>query len=131
MKKKPVLYLVTFLSGVLIAMMLFLSAGGEYSNQKPEALEGAKMYYFYADWCPHCQKVKPYVTEMAKSYDIVFCNLTAGENTLSQECLEIAKQVRIPGVPTILAVKDNKGYLFVGEDQILNLTRAAGIEVKE
>lgn len=147
MMKKAVAYSLFFLVGIALALSINYyenaSTDENYLNSETmntstnekalevkNLLENSRIYYFYADWCPHCQKVKPYVTEMSKEYSITFCNLTAGENTLSDECRAIASQVNIQGIPTMLIISNGTGYMVVGEDQILELARYAGIEVK-
>lgn len=78
------------IAGVLVALVVThgLERGIAAYIFQAECGSIGELYFFYADWCPHCQSVKPYVEEAAKKVSIKFCNV----DKLSTECEEIAKK---------------------------------------
>jgi cytochrome c biogenesis protein CcdA/glutaredoxin len=61
--------------------------------------------YFYADWCPHCQKVNAYFTEQGfyEKYDIQKLNFDESENkALLQKIFTFANYKGSQGIPAII-----------------------------
>ena len=47
-----------------ITVLAFLSIYAVYTNEGFQSGDGANFYMVYADWCPHCQAVKPMMTQL-------------------------------------------------------------------
>ena len=75
--------------------------------------------YFYADWCPHCQKVNAYFTQQGfyEKYDIQKMNFDDPQNkVLLAEIFKAEKQTQGAGIPAIII--DNK--LLIGDQPIID-----------
>lgn len=71
----------------------------------------SQLYFFYADWCPHCKRAKPEWEKIVKNYD----NKDFGKyklKTIEVDCSEgdspLIQQYGIDGYPTIIMVNNNK-----------------------
>jgi len=71
----------------------------------------SQLYFFHADWCPHCKRAKPEWDNIVKNYD----NKDFGKyklKTIEVDCSEgddpLIQQYSIDGYPTILMIKDDK-----------------------
>jgi thiol-disulfide isomerase/thioredoxin len=83
--------------------------GSDISNDN-DRRKGAKIIFFFADWCPHCTKAKPQWEKFVPKIDsavygkyVVQANnvdCTDGTNSMIQ-------QYNIDGYPTVLIVKDD------------------------
>ncbi len=97
----------------------------EYVNsnntENPEPSD-AVLYFFYADWCPHCTRAKeaggPWHTFKSRhpdgrviknntTIDIKEVDCTDGETNKS-----MLKEYNVKGYPTILIVKNGNHYLY-------------------
>jgi protein disulfide-isomerase len=82
----------------------------DISNDNTRSSE-SKMYFFYADWCPHCKSAKPEWDKFHKqfnnkqigTYNIVPVGVdcSEGENPLIQE-------YGVDGYPTVILVKGDQ-----------------------
>jgi thiol-disulfide isomerase/thioredoxin len=105
-----------FIILILIIMLLFNMCS--YSNKKYKNIKKNKTNYkdvivFYlADWCPHCQKIKPFIKETSKQSNVKFIIINA--NDLTEDDKEI-----IRAFPTALRKSDNK--IAEGEIEIKKL----------
>lgn len=86
-------------------------------NQTNASSVDAKIYFFYMDSCPHCQRVKPAVEELAKEYNVTFCDM----NNLSDECEKVAIALRVTRVPTVVILQPTGYEIIAGEGSVLNL----------
>lgn len=102
-----------------------------------------EIYFFFADWCPHCKTAKPewdafkrknngtvvsgYLVECID----VNCTEDSGENTVTKRKNEIVTPVHVTdlirkynvnGYPTIKMVKDDKVYEYEAKVSERNLT---------
>lgn len=71
------------------------------------------LFFFYVDWCNHCQKSKPIWEQiknnsMFNQFNINFAEID-GENKLNSRLLE---NYNITEYPTIVLAKKNKKYIF-------------------
>ena len=71
----------------------------------------SQLYFFHADWCPHCKRAKPEWDNIVKNYD----DKDFGKyklKTIEVDCSEgddpLIQQYSIDGYPTILMIKDDK-----------------------
>ena len=80
-----------------------------------EGLEGGKngvLRFFHADWCPHCQKVKPEWDRLKKMYK---GDVALKEVDCSKDRPAIAKQLKVEGFPTFILSKNGKNLEYDGE----------------
>ncbi len=77
----------------------------EYEGKLPAIVD------FYADWCPPCKYVAPFLEELAQEYDgkIKIYKVNTDKNP------EVARAFKIRGIPTFLFIKaDGKMKKKVG-----------------
>lgn len=60
------------------------------------------VFYFTADWCGPCKKVKPIVEDMNRDGNIKFQLIDADTN------IELVKRYEIKSVPTFILLEDNE-----------------------
>lgn len=60
------------------------------------------VYYFTADWCNPCKKVKPIVEEINKDSIVKFQMIDVDSE------IEFAKRFKVMSVPTFILVDDGK-----------------------
>lgn len=97
--------------GVLIIVLVVLVV--VYVNKNNEGFEGGgkpKLYFFYVDWCPHCQDAKDNVfndkewnkLENKNKVELIKVNCEG-----SEEEKALAKENNVKAYPTV--VLDNNG----------------------
>ena len=59
------------------------------------------VFYFTADWCGPCKRVRPIVEELNRDGDIKFQLIDADVN------LDLVKKYEIKSVPTFILLEDN------------------------
>jgi outer membrane lipoprotein-sorting protein len=77
------------------------------------------VFFFYSPYCPYCEEVKPYVTNLTKKYTnfkFVFCNI----NNCNGTCKEVMEKYRILFVPTIVVFGKNNTTVLTGTTEIRN-----------
>ena len=94
------------LAVVILALVFvhLISRGQEVVGYEGFEGSGARFVMYYADWCPHCQSVKPAFT------DFVSSGFTAGDKKVAIEMVEekqIPADVKsgIQGYPTFTLYK--------------------------
>ena len=60
------------------------------------------VFYFTADWCGPCKRVKPIVEDLNRDGDVKFQLIDADSN------IELVKTYEIKSVPTFILLEDNK-----------------------
>lgn len=89
-----------------------LSAGGD---EEPQIIT---LYFFYADWCPHCKVAKPemenirnnYHNKTVKNYTIQVKNVDCtGESTKNKNLM---KEFKVKGYPTVILESGNEKIEF-------------------
>ena len=83
------------------------------SASRDEALQ---IYFFYADWCPHCKTAKPgwnqFKSKMDGSvvngYTIETIGVDCTNLDSDPESAQLVKENDVSGFPSIIAFKDNK-----------------------
>jgi thiol-disulfide isomerase/thioredoxin len=82
--------------------------------------EMLQIYFFYADWCPHCKKAKPEWKSFRDSVEGTIVNNYKIE-TISVDCTNLdtdadaarlVKENNISGFPTVIAFKNNQRIDF-------------------
>ncbi|MEM3408407.1 MAG: thioredoxin domain-containing protein [Candidatus Micrarchaeia archaeon] len=72
-----------------------------------------KVYFIYADWCPHCQKMKPWVTQLEKE-GYLFIRIDSQNRdavNLARECLTGIAQLKY--IPEFVCPSNKQSH--VGE----------------
>jgi thiol-disulfide isomerase/thioredoxin len=100
-------------------------------NLAPEALDIANMvtdksgkamiYFFHADWCPHCTKAQPIWDEFCASndkkvvngYEVVCMDINCTDDS-NKEVQKNISTFNVQSFPTVLMVKDGTTIQFDG-----------------
>lgn len=75
--------------------------------------EAKKVYFIYADWCPHCQKMKPWVTQL-ENEGYLFVKIDSQNQdavNLARECLTGIAQLKY--IPEFVCPSNKQSH--VGE----------------
>ena len=82
----------------------------DISNDNTRTSE-SKIYFFYADWCPHCKSAKPDWDQFHKQYN----NKTVGTYNvipIGVDCSEgenpLIQEYSVDGYPTVILLKGDK-----------------------
>jgi thiol-disulfide isomerase/thioredoxin len=77
----------------------------------------AQVFFFFADWCPHCRKAKPEWEQFKEEYDgkvvndyTISCQPVDCTDDKDQKTATLIKQYNIESYPTII--------MLVGENKI-------------
>lgn len=115
------------------------TANKEYFENPEQEPKYAVIYYFFAEWCPHCQTAghpkteeseerngpfiefmkkhdKTYINDYQINFEIVNCT----DDTKSR-CAKLIKKFNVEGFPTIKMVKDKTVYDFNAKPTSENL----------
>lgn len=100
---------------ILVLLVILVILVVYYIRQNNETFsERPTIYFFYADWCPHCKTAKPKIKEFKANNS----NVNVKEVNCEKE-KELARKFNVRAYPTV--------YLVKGEEKIeLN----EGISVK-
>jgi thioredoxin-like negative regulator of GroEL len=87
------------------------SGSSDISNYNKQEKE-ATIYFFYADWCPHCKTAKPewakftnnYNGKSMNDYTLVCSSVNCTEET--SENAQIIQKYNIDSYPTVKMLKD-------------------------
>ncbi len=94
---------------------ILLATAGTYIFPSPAtAKENLSIYFFYSDYCPHCREVKPHVAELAKKFNVTYCNVA----DLSGKCLNIATEFKLKYVPTLVVFQNKTSSVYVGTNEV-------------
>jgi thiol-disulfide isomerase/thioredoxin len=104
---------------------------------KPSVANEATIYFFFADWCPHCKKAKPTWNSYVSKYDgkvingskltCVSVNCTDTDNP---ETVQMVSQFDINSYPTIkLTAKNGTTYEFDAKISEKNLEEFVNMTV--
>tara|TARA_A100001015_G_scaffold315583_1_gene427756 strand:- start:2166 stop:2678 length:513 start_codon:yes stop_codon:yes gene_type:complete len=102
----------------------------EYQNNQDnqDNRKEAKLYFFYADWCPHCRTAKqpggPWNKFTEKHNDVIIkgdydvfieevdCSSDDNKHKGRYGVKEMMHKYKVEGYPTIILVKDGDHYLY-------------------
>ena len=104
--KKLALYMAILIMGTLALGCAQISS--HKHNTAPNTV-----FFFYSPYCPHCEKIKPYITNLMKNYTnykFVFCNV----NNCNGTCKVVMEKYRIMFVPTVVVFKKNNTTILTG-----------------
>ncbi len=80
-----------------------------------------EVYFYYSPYCPHCERVLPYINELREKYrDVkwIYCNVSGN---VSKACYKYAYYV--VGTPTVVVHYDNVTLSLVGERDVMGLEK--------
>jgi thiol-disulfide isomerase/thioredoxin len=110
-----IFYLIGIVIGLLVLLRFIQSSNEGFTGSGEGGADTFTMYY--ADWCPHCQSVKPAFNEWAKNGFV-----TAGGRSVKVSAVQPEKEPEkvvgknIKGYPTfILETAEGKVVEFKGE----------------
>ncbi len=85
----------------------------------PVGHKETNIYFFFADWCPHCKKAKPSWSSFSNKYDgkivndyKIVCVSVDCTDAEKPEIAQMISQYNITSYPTVLMVKDGSTYVF-------------------
>ena len=89
------------------------------------------VYFVYADWCPHCQKMKPIVAEL-ESQGYVFEKVNSQDSVAvgkANACLKEVTEIRL--IPTFACLSNKQSHVgeFANADEMKAFAEACGAKV--
>ena len=100
--------IIFFAMVIVIFAILFLLS--KYAN-KESFSNSPTLYFFFADWCPHCTKFKPAWNKFKESNN---SNVQLKEEDCTNGVTSFAKQHNVKSFPTILYINGNNTVEFKG-----------------
>jgi thiol-disulfide isomerase/thioredoxin len=73
--KKIIISIIVFILFAVLGYYMYTQYGSPVINKKNEDIyqasdpKEATVYFFYADWCPHCKKAKPVWEDFKNNYN--------------------------------------------------------------
>jgi thiol-disulfide isomerase/thioredoxin len=103
-----------------ILILLLIVVGGyflfKWCQNKKSPFEmfsgGAKLYFFYADWCGYCKKFKPEWKKLKAEPNL---GVQLEEVDCSNEAPALAKEYNVGGFPTLILVHSSNKVTYEGE----------------
>lgn len=91
------------------------AVGGQDVANANTRLGDVQVYFFYANWCPHCKKAKPEWDSFSKSYNgKTIGNMTVQTTTV--DCTDgtspMIQTYKINGYPTVFAMQNGNRIDF-------------------
>lgn len=106
----------------LAAFFLYKLYYSNYAKQKGYAdtankdtrNETIKVYFFFADWCPHCQTAKPdwsqfqnnYSGKSVNDYIVITEEVNCTDLEENPESASLVEKYNVKGFPTVFAIKN-------------------------
>ena len=150
-KIKP--YSKTFLIVLLLGIFVYAAYIGytKWTKPKKESVSAgiyqpvgnrdATIYFFAADWCPHCKKAKPEWSKFVSRHDgrtvggfKITCVHVDCTNAELPEAAHMISKFNITTYPTVKMIKDNQTFEFDSKitdqnlEEFVNLTTAAPLQ---
>ena len=100
------------------------SGGGDIANYNDR--RSVELYFFYADWCPHCTTAKPQWSAFKSSYEGNEVNgykIKCNEVDCSDGTSPLIQTHNVNGYPTLIMVKDGDKINFDSKISTDNLTQ--------
>ena len=102
---------------------------------QPIASKDITVYFFFADWCPHCKKAKPIWSQFTNKYDgksvdgfKITCVPVDCTDVDKPETVQMINQFGIKNYHTIKMVKDGNIYEFDAKITEENLNEFVKVE---
>jgi len=102
--------------------------------------DAVQIYFFFADWCPHCKTAKPDWQQFVKQVNGTTVNNKTIQ-TIEVDCtdmdsskssdpvvvkmIQLVKEFDVKGFPTVLAVKDGKKVDYDAKVSLTTLNKFA------
>lgn len=108
-------HLLRIIGGILFVIVVYMIVKRVFFKEGfQDASTGATVYFFFADWCPHCKKAKPHWESAKSKMDgtsvngttVVFKEVDCSAKPPSKETQDLMKKYGVEGFPTIVLVKD-------------------------
>jgi thiol-disulfide isomerase/thioredoxin len=121
--KKMMFWVIILLIGLAFAgIYTYKQNKGSISKNPEDNVPNANIvgneviiYFFYADWCPHCQKAKEPWRKFQSNYDgktvnglKIYCKPVDCTDPKEAEKNELRKKYNIEGYPTIKVIKNGQ-----------------------
>ena len=106
----------TFIIVLLVGVMILMYIRYLYPDGSDGFQSAPTFTLYYADWCPHCQTIKPVFEKWSKKGSVV-----VGGKTVFVEMVEADKNADklkgkpVKGYPTFLLERDGKFKEFDGD----------------
>ncbi len=108
-------HLLRIIGGILFVIVVYMIIKRVFFKEGfQDAPTGTTVYFFFADWCPHCKKAKPHWESAKSKMDgtsvngtkVVFKEVDCTAKPPSKEAQDLMKKYGVEGFPTIVLVKD-------------------------
>ncbi len=108
-------HLLRIIGGILFVIVVYMIIKRVFFKEGfQDAPTGTTVYFFFADWCPHCKKAKPHWESAKSKMDgtsvngtkVVFKEVDCTAKPPSKEAQDLMKMYGVEGFPTIVLVKD-------------------------
>lgn len=92
---------------------------------------GLQIFFFYADWCPHCQTAKPDWKQFVdqnngqtiNNYLITATTVDCSDLSENPDTAEMVKLYKVKGYPTVFAIKNGKRIDYDAKVQLASLNQ--------
>ena len=108
---------------VLVIVLVVLVVVYVNKNNEQFQTKGV-LYFFYVDWCPHCQKAKPIWKKLGDKLSNKLPKLKL-EMVNGEENRKLAEKYEIQYFPTILYINGDSVVEYEGERELEPLTNFA------
>jgi thiol-disulfide isomerase/thioredoxin len=98
--------------GVLLAVFVVLFLLSKFANRENFS-NGLTLYFFYADWCPHCRNFKPTWAELENDSSIS-ANLQGVDCTDNNNTPALATKYGVSSFPTLILVNGSNKKEYSG-----------------
>lgn len=103
-----------------ILILLLIVVGGyflfKWCQNKKSPFEmfsgGAKLYFFFADWCGYCKRFKPEWEKLKAEPNL---GVQLEEVDCSNEAPALAREYNVKGFPTLILLNDGNKVTYEGE----------------
>ena len=106
--------LLFLLAVLLILYFIYINYLKEGMTDESEFLEGKKLVLFYADWCGHCQKVKPEWEKAAKDEKGKGNMIKINCGDKEGKSADLMSKYKVEGFPTIIVFDDGEPTEYNG-----------------
>jgi len=111
-KPKNLPRLLFLVAVLLILYFIYINYLKEGMTDESEFLEGKKLVLFYADWCGHCQTVKPEWEKAAKEAKGNMIKINCGDK--EGKSADLMTKYKVDGFPTIIIFEDGEPKEYKG-----------------
>ena len=97
---------------LIVGLVVYYAYKHFWLREGMEGGENGVLRFFYADWCPHCQRAKPEWERLMREYkgDVKLEGVDCSENRPA-----IAKRLKVEGFPSFILSKAGKNLEYDGD----------------